>query len=248
MPQIGTLGVSAGELNAQREVFANVGITEVFNADPRPTIVIELRDQHGVGASWPAPVFCNQAARKNRILNTMLVNRGQKQGEYQRLCDWAACSTASPPSMVHPLILGDHQWQCYLASRKWAVISCLNAAVDDGDIPEHYLDLELNRQIGALSVEQARSFDWTTKESISLSPHLQLLCAHDWSSTAVGRREDWTIELRVTLNLMNSNPEPSIVYWGDAMTSFYNEAFGLIVGQKHPSILGYGPKQSFPEV
>jgi len=78
--------------------------------------------------------------------------------------------------------------------------------------------------------------------------HLQFLCAYDWEATPVGKRAKWSLELRVTLNLLNSEPERAVVYWGDEMKNLYNEPLVALIGQKHHSILGHGPKNAFPEI
>jgi PAS domain S-box-containing protein len=66
---------------------------------------------------------------------------------------------------------------------------------------------------------------------------------HDWAATPLGPAETWPQSLRTTLSIMLSSAFPIYLAWGPELTSFYNDAYIPMLGEK-PEALG----RSFPEV
>jgi PAS domain S-box-containing protein len=66
---------------------------------------------------------------------------------------------------------------------------------------------------------------------------------HDWAATPLGPAETWPQSLRTALSIMLSSAFPTYLAWGPELTSFYNDAYIPIMGDK-PSGLG----RPFPEV
>ena len=65
-----------------------------------------------------------------------------------------------------------------------------------------------------------------------------LVRAHDWSSTPLGRIEDWSENLLSSVNLMLACAFPSLVFWGVELVQFYNDAFIPLLAERHPFGLG----------
>ncbi len=65
-----------------------------------------------------------------------------------------------------------------------------------------------------------------------------LIRAHDWSATPLGRTEDWSESLLCSVNLMLACAFPSLVFWGDELVQLYNDAFIPLLAERHPSGLG----------
>ncbi len=65
-----------------------------------------------------------------------------------------------------------------------------------------------------------------------------LIRAHDWSSTPLGRVEDWSEGLLASVNLMLACAFPSLVFWGEGLVQLYNDAFIPLLSERHPSALG----------
>ncbi len=65
-----------------------------------------------------------------------------------------------------------------------------------------------------------------------------LIRTRDWSSTPLGRMEDWSESLLCSVNLMLACAFPSLVFWGDELVQFYNDAFIPLLAERHPSGLG----------
>lgn len=66
---------------------------------------------------------------------------------------------------------------------------------------------------------------------------------HDWAATPLGPAETWPQSLRTALSIMLSSAFPSYLSWGPELTSFYNDAYIPIMGDK-PNSLG----RPFPDV
>lgn len=66
---------------------------------------------------------------------------------------------------------------------------------------------------------------------------------HDWAATPLGPAAAWPQSLRTALSIMLSSAFPTYMAWGTGLTSFYNDAYIPIMGDK-PNSLG----RPFPEV
>jgi len=60
---------------------------------------------------------------------------------------------------------------------------------------------------------------------------------HDWSATPVGPIGTWPHSLRTAVGIMLHSKFPTYMLWGRELTSFYNDAYGPILGSK-PEALG----------
>lgn len=69
----------------------------------------------------------------------------------------------------------------------------------------------------------------------------------DWAATAVGPPSSWSPALVVAVRLVLATPIPSVLFWGDERTYFYNDAIAGVLGDRHPVILGQPAEASFPE-
>jgi PAS domain S-box-containing protein len=50
----------------------------------------------------------------------------------------------------------------------------------------------------------------------------------DWSATPVGQPEGWPESLRVSLRIVLNTNHPMLIWWGDELTQFYNDAFSEV--------------------
>ena len=62
--------------------------------------------------------------------------------------------------------------------------------------------------------------------------------ALDWSTTALGPLEQWPQSLRACVRVMLGSGYPMLVCWGTGYTMLYNDAYGALIGTKHPAALG----------
>jgi PAS domain S-box-containing protein len=63
------------------------------------------------------------------------------------------------------------------------------------------------------------------------------LCEFDWSTAPLGQPESWPEALRVSLGVVLNANHPMLIWWGDELTQFYNDAFGKIA---EPFLVGHG--------
>lgn len=62
--------------------------------------------------------------------------------------------------------------------------------------------------------------------------------AYDWGSTPLGPIEDWPESLLCSVNLMLACAFPSLIFWGNDLIQFYNDAFIPLLAERHPAGLG----------
>ncbi|KAI5359461.1 putative PAS domain, signal transduction response regulator, receiver domain, CheY-like superfamily [Septoria linicola] len=101
----------------------------------------------------------------------------------------------------------------------------------------------------ATVASDAPSFDWTRLPvSESMPQHIQFARSIDWASTSLGPIEYWSSDLRQMCNLIMASPHPAAMYWGDDLIAIYNEAYIMLAGQKHPSLMGTSYRVAWSEI
>lgn len=66
--------------------------------------------------------------------------------------------------------------------------------------------------------------------------------------TVLGPLATWPERLRSSLQLVLATPTPMVMFWGPKGLLFYNDAYAVIAGAKHPGILGQELHEAWPEV
>lgn len=196
--------------------FTEVGVKNLLEADPRPTFVL---DQHEVSSTKCQPVFCNSALRSlSAVMNALVTGSG--------------ISNSNLPKIS----LAGLQWNCFLVSERWKVLSSSQIAPQD-----NYND-SLSRKCRdsvSLGRQPKLNFDWTGEEPpVNLTEHVKLFREHDWSATSVGSMRYWPAGLRMMLNVLMADMEPASIFWGSDLIQFYNEPYIDIAGDKHPWLIG----------
>ncbi|KAK7743316.1 hypothetical protein SLS62_010688 [Diatrype stigma] len=119
---------------------------------------------------------------------------------------------------------------------------------DGGDSGLLHRNAAFTPEIFSVPIEQP-SFDWTR---IPLSPdlpeHIRFARTIDWASTPLGPIELWSSDLRAMANMVMGSPHPAALYWGRELTTMYNEAYIVMAGQKHPSLMGRSYKDAWSEI
>ena len=64
------------------------------------------------------------------------------------------------------------------------------------------------------------------------------ILAHDWSTTPLGPMDDWTLSLRTTVCNLIASGQPIGFWAGPALTTFFNDAFIPILGERAATALG----------
>jgi two-component system sensor histidine kinase VicK len=71
--------------------------------------------------------------------------------------------------------------------------------------------------------------------------------SYNWKETILGEPSTWPECLRTALSICLNSDFPIAIYWGPEYYLFYNDAYVIIAGDKHPGILGKPRKEAWPE-
>lgn len=91
------------------------------------------------------------------------------------------------------------------------------------------------------SPKHTASTDWLLTDGAAMGAAIR---AFDWSATSIGAADSWPANLRTLLNVMLGAHQPMFLTWGPERLMLYNDAYGPLLGQRHPDALG----QSFDRV
>ena len=65
-----------------------------------------------------------------------------------------------------------------------------------------------------------------------------LIRDHDWSEAGFGPVASWGRSLRSALAMCLTSPAISTLFWGPDLRLLYNDAYALVLAEKHPGALG----------
>ena len=71
--------------------------------------------------------------------------------------------------------------------------------------------------------------------------------AVDWSATPLGPLEQWPQSLRACVRVVLGSVHPLLISWGNDYTMLYNDAYGAVIGNKHPGALGRASQEVLAE-
>ena len=75
--------------------------------------------------------------------------------------------------------------------------------------------------------------------------YLEWMRRYDWTSSPVGPIDNWPAELRHICEFALATSEPINIIWGSECTFLYNQAYSVVVGEKHPRAMGRPFKENF---
>jgi hypothetical protein len=75
-----------------------------------------------------------------------------------------------------------------------------------------------------------------------------LLGAHDWFASPLGPPDQWPDRLIFLVDIIHASKAPMFLLWGPERTLIYNDAYIPVLGHKHPSAVGKGIFEVWPEV
>ncbi|WP_260597532.1 hybrid sensor histidine kinase/response regulator [Sphingomonas endolithica] len=62
--------------------------------------------------------------------------------------------------------------------------------------------------------------------------------AYDWAETPLSVPAEWPTPLKTLVSVLLSANQPMFVAWGSSQTFLYNDAYAVVLGDKHPAALG----------
>jgi PAS domain S-box-containing protein len=75
-----------------------------------------------------------------------------------------------------------------------------------------------------------------------------LFAAHDWRTCPLGHPDTWPPELATAVSMALDSAFPMFVAWGPDLRFFYNDAYAVILGAKHPAALAQPFQQIWAEI
>ena len=78
--------------------------------------------------------------------------------------------------------------------------------------------------------------------------HIKFVHSFDWAHTPLGPMAEWDPSLRQMCDLVMSSPHPAALYWGEDLTTVYNEAYIVLAGHKHPALMGQSYRIAWAEI
>ena len=76
----------------------------------------------------------------------------------------------------------------------------------------------------------------------------QRIREHDWSASPLGPVGRWSVPLRTIVQTVLAHPFPAAVLWGPQLVQVYNDAYGSLMGARHPAGLGQAARECWPEL
>lgn len=229
-------------------------ILELFQADPRPTFIVELPQE---GAATTAVRFSNAALEADpslhdAILDVVLNREGQFWAWLQDQPD--AKGHYEPKNSTTYL---DHFWTRTIFRSRYVIVSSneqrrpntpQRPKIRHND-RSHTLLRVPAADSGAGSAHESEGEEFTvpglTPEQEE--PFVLTVNSSDWSSTPLGPMTEWPVQLHQTFNQILADSRPIVLYWGTSLTTLYNEAFAKLCGAKHPGLLGKPLKDAWPD-
>ncbi|HEX6836299.1 MAG TPA: GAF domain-containing protein, partial [Polyangia bacterium] len=74
-----------------------------------------------------------------------------------------------------------------------------------------------------------------------------LVSCTDWSKARLGPFESWPRSLRGYVSMVLDMPTAAIIFWGPDQTQIYNDAYGIIMGPRHPQYFGAPYRECWPD-
>jgi PAS domain S-box-containing protein len=77
----------------------------------------------------------------------------------------------------------------------------------------------------------------------------KIIRAHDWSKTSLGPFNEWPQSLKTSISIVLNSSFPMFIWWGEnELINFYNDAYAVILGEKHPYALGRSGMEAWIEI
>lgn len=218
------------------EEWSDCTLAEYFRQDQRPIFVVDLKAPHR------KIVFRNAALTVDFDYEEVVWSDLQER--FALFAAWARSSNVSTESIVFKGVT----WSATVLRKRWKVVTGCQPP-KPGKVKRPALNVngrslsqqqELAFAEHLVSKEQrSRSHDWTSvEEPVRTTPHIEFMRQWDWASTPLGPLESWSSPLKTMANLILTDPQPAVMFWGPKMVSLYNEPYKAILNLKHPRAMG----------
>lgn len=237
----------------------DIGVVELLEADARPTFIVEL-PPHPTSVSESARnlaiVYANLALRLDKTLHDILDGTPQSRDEV--FWAWVGRGDAQPlPDQAAPwtsITYMNKLWTRSVVRNRWIVLGS-NHQLSSSENDHYKLHHKREPSSGLLHPATSRRSSTDTTHNWVLpdftreqEPFVDVVNSFDWVSTPLGPMWDWPSLLQNSFNQVLADSRPIAIYWGNELTTLYNEAFSRkLRGSKHPSMLGRPVDEMWPD-
>lgn len=234
----------------------DLAIVDLLEADPRPTFIVGLplsppSSTPGLHNQTLRIAYANPPLRADNSLYDRLIGTEQQQdvpfwtwvggGDAHRFPDLGRDSGSSFTYL-------NKCWTRSIILNKWAVVGANNqpSSEDDrrqvrqrpttsGPLPTTVIDPADSRRPSADSTQDWVLPDFTREHE----PYVDIVNGFDWTSTPLGPMTSWPLLLKQSFNQILADSRPLAIYWGNELSTLYNEAFSRkLCGSRYPGLLG----------
>ncbi|GCE21490.1 ATP-binding protein [Dictyobacter kobayashii] len=99
-----------------------------------------------------------------------------------------------------------------------------------------------------ITVEMGRRHDDADNTLVGGGKMGQLMREYNWASSPLGAVVTWPQSLRTAVNICLASQFPMLIWWGPDLVMLYNDAYRVILGEKHPQSLGQRGSECWPEI
>ncbi|KAI1140975.1 hypothetical protein F5Y05DRAFT_402993 [Hypoxylon sp. FL0543] len=223
---------------------SDVGIIELLDSDPRPTFVVDSTRKSEL-------VYANPALREHAVLHNRVVEL--LQSRHGSFWAWITATTAPGPCLDHTFVFEDIRWTRSIVRSEWAVIS--SNGVLPFEATQHGSSFHRRVNSNSLLHEVASPGSAIDGDHAWIPPEfmpdqesfVHIINTLDWAGTPLGPLPRWPALLQQTFNQVLADSRPIVIYWGEELTTLYNEAFSKLCGTKHPALLGKSVEDAWPD-
>lgn len=236
-------------------------LLEYLDHSPQPTFVLHLLD---TGAEF---THANSALQRLQPLHTKVFSQFQRLPEDLRHGNDADGSLQAG-SCASKVSFCECSWAVKIVGKQWLIVASINE--HDGLSGNRDIEpLGTSKSANAATLAQKPLSETptsvpgpaSTNATVqrpplgAVQPHghlgdlsyLEWMRQYDWASSSIGPIERWPAELRQICEYILASPDPINVLWGDECTFLYNQAFSVVVGDKHPRAMGRPFKENFEQ-
>ncbi|KAK1971999.1 hsp90-like protein [Colletotrichum sublineola] len=247
-----------------------MGVVDLLESDPRPSFVVEIPASPKDSAIAEV-VYSNPALSSVPALYDVLASITSR--DHARFWDWI---TAQDADSSQSLRYNNRFWTRNPVLSRWVVVSSNDSPSSSEPPRKARADASRGRVTirGTLpsraSAAQSISSPESSQEDIlshpriiraaaepplvlpefmpDQEPFLDMIDSVDWSATPLGPMDRWPSLLHQSYSQILCNSQPTAIYWGDKFTAVYNEAYGEMIGARHPDLMGHSVTEVFPEI
>ncbi len=237
----------------------DIAVVELLEVDTRPTFIVALPQETPALPSSPQRTlliaYANPALRADKVLYDRL--DGVLQPRDNDFWTWVGTGDAQclsglerippPPTAITYM---NKCWTRSVVCNRWIVVASnhQSPSPEDDLRPPHHrreassgilhtatTDLPVSYRSSADAAQSWVLPDFTREQE----PFVDVVNSFDWSSTPLGPTSSWPALLHQSFSQILVDSRPIAIYWGNELTTLYNEAFSRkLCGSRHAGLLG----------